>query len=398
VALEALPADLPLKNDLGTAIQAAIDLGSGRGERARGAGVALVLGTLDALAKSEPDLRIVGRIVVECHKSGSCDAQDIRARLHAPRDYYSVSGKAELPDTVTWDGAAAFIETALLVLKPKADTTEAQQLRAAMGLALDVVDRYCSGPLRTKVCAEKTHLRWVAYGLVDRDMSRIVAGGIALLESQRGKNEHLERIAELTVALSSFLNVPTTSREPTADERAARKEQREKALSTLIDEFGSRRHRRGDWVASLGSTLAINPVTLAYRPGADSSNRWTYDLVPISLTVALGADYHCRDGWGFHADLAPVDIGGYLSVQSAKADASDKDWAARVAPGDALRPKSSVGVSYLFQDADLLWVAVLSGGYAPKLTVGDGRDTVEKHSNFFFGLSTGVYIPIFDLN
>jgi hypothetical protein len=431
LATKALPGSIPMRKQLETALLAAIDLVAGRAERARGAGVALVLDLLAAMESqlnlslnpSETDeLTTVLSIVVECQKSGACTISEIRKRLEKPQAYYA-AGAATARAAVKWEQAERFILTALRVLKPSQDTTEAEQLQSALGLALDLVDWACKSSQGAAVCTgalDMKNVRELVDGILERDLGRTAVAGFALISTTSvNQDEELRRVSRLASTLGAFLTSSTTAREPTEDERQARRDARKKALSSLIDEYGSRKNRRGDWVFSVGSDVMTNPgfALLVKQPETPTTFHWT----PISLNLGLAADYHSASGWGFHADVSPIDLGGYLAIRPNNhscpsgaqtdeetggcarettgntTDTNNSGGAVAVAPADIVRPTTTIGLTYLFPSVDL--VVLLGGtlGYSPKLGASD-EDEAARQQSFNGGVALGMYIPIFDFN
>lgn len=410
---------LPRAELLNRVIVAATDLIAGRSERARGAAAAILIDLLTSLKASGSNEAVaLVSIISDCNGGGACTLTEIKKRLATPKSYYNVDiEKIERASAVT------FVTTALAVLRPAATTTEAEQIASTVGLIVDAGSLVCdelgasSSPpsgcefLRPDLLEA---VRGIVDGVLERDMNKVVVNGITLAlradtptsEEPQDAGLDLLRAARTLAALGSFLSVSTTGREPSEDERSARREARKKALASLIDEYGDRSNRRGDVVFSIGSNLMVGPAGVAYlidqKEGEDSE---VFQATPISLTFGVALDYHAMNGAGFHVDLSPFDLGGYLTVRSGgvtecgegETDEECEPSATPIAPGDVLRPSVTVAATYLFADANLILFGGLSGGFAPKITT-DSDSTTAKQSAIYGSAVAGLYIPIFDLN
>lgn len=349
-----------------------------RPDRASSGSSEVVLGLLHEMNGDElATLRVV---IQECHRSGSCDAGSIRHRLREPDRYYQ-GGKPLEP--VTWAPAQAFVLDALMLLSPPAERSESENLRSALQLVLDASEFDASaGSASQKIRSE--HWRALVLGLTERDLSLQLSAVAGLLDSRAAEPSTVRRLATIVSALGGQAMNETPA---TPEERQAQRDAREDAIGSLVDEFASRRQRRGDWIVSLGSSLG------ALVGG-------TSDSVLATPVLSLGPaiDYHGSSGWGFHGEFSPLDLGAYLSFKSnpeeedADSEKRKKAGVIDTGPGDVLRPSVGAGVNYLFEDSDLILVMGGRAGYAMKPGAGS------QDQGAFIAVMLGAYVPLIDFN
>lgn len=390
-----LPKGLPLHDELVQALTLAIDMTTAP-ERARGAGVTLLLKLLNRVDTDAnanfTDLKLLVEIIKDCNRSEACSLDDIRLRLQKPESYYG-SGFTKLE----WATAPTFITVALKILQPSAGTTEAEQLRASVGLLLDYGEYTCK--------QAKTACAWppgvarlgdLIGGILERDVGRILVGGVELIFDSTGEVTELRRLAQIGGALGAFLTTSTSGRAPSEEEQKARRESRKRALSSLIDTFGDRSHRRGDAIFSLGSELFSSPIGYAYLsdpPTAELGQPHQVQITPVSLNLGFAFDWSdAKSGVGLHAAISPFDLGGYLSLHNTSEVVSTPT------PGDVLRPSFTLAASYLWEDANLVTILGADVGYQTKFKLDSQAPDDGKRGAVFVGLVAGVYVPILDFN
>lgn len=383
-------------------VRAALELSRGRTERARDAARPLLLQLLEN--PWDKDEAIAYAVVRDCLASRACDPVAIRERLRYPNEYYTWPAGAAISGS-GWSGANTFVTASLRVLDPPATATEAEQLRAVLHLALDIVEHRTPTGSSTTL-QQVAAARRLVDGLLERDAGVIAAASIQLF-STTSTDPRLARLGRLATALTSFTSTSTSGREPSEEERVARREARREALKSLIEEYGSRKHRLGDTVLSLGGGAYVSGGAAF---GLETGNA-AAQVVPLSIPLGVAVDAHGESGWGFHGLLAPIDLGGYVTVRSddlgaaesttetddASADVEGGGGVVPPAPADAVRPALYVGVSKLIPDADLVLVGAATIGMAPKLGLDDDDEGADE-SAFYVGLVAGAYIPLFDFN
>jgi hypothetical protein len=158
--------------------------------------------------------------------------------------------------------------------------------------------------------------------------------------------------------------------------------QRTKILESLVDEMTYRADRGGNWIVSVGGSLNMTGgARFPFEgPGPVFSG-------PFSLLLGFGVDYVPPKAVGFHVELAPMDLGQYLT------------WNAEGSGVEVLEPKPealfaptlAAGLSF---GRELPFVLTAFAGYAPSYTNASGSGG----GSLTVGGSFGVYVPLLDLN
>jgi hypothetical protein len=356
-----------------------------RPDRASSGSSEVILALLHEM--KDGDLATLRVVIQECHRSGSCDAGSIRHRLRAPNQYYR--GDKPLA-AVTWAPAQAFVLDALMLLSPPAERSESENLRSALQLVLDASE-FGTSPGSASQRVRSEHWRALVLGLTERDLSLQLSAVAGLLDSRAAEPSTVRRLATIVSALGGQATSGETPATP--EERQAQRDAREDAIGSLVDEFASRRQRRGDWIVSVGSSLGA----LVGGTFADEGRPSSFLATPV-LSLGPAIDYHAPGGVGFHAEFAPLDLGAYLSYKSNRNESSpssDESEGAGVVdtgPGDVLRPSLAAGITYLFEDSDLILIAGGRIGYAMKPGAGEGDEGP------FAAVMAGAYVPLLDFN
>jgi hypothetical protein len=427
--------DAPCKTEqLGTscdklvkiALDAAVSAALGREEKLRSAGHRVLFAMMDVMAESgRPELQLAGRIVQEC-SGAPCDAARIQRMIADPAGYFNL-GVVNADNLRTkvkeWPEMSAFVSSALRLASPSASVTETAQLRAAIELLFDVVERVADvkpGSYTTVANSDSVQkptkkeewiplARQLLLGAVERDLGKLAVPATRMLRSQLPNDVpdwDLRVVARLGGALGSFMSTSVTGRAPTKEELEERRKAKKEAVKSLIESQTERRIRLGDRpILSLGSSVgflagghesgtfpAANPADPPIVVGE------RFHAQPV-VTLGLALDYHARDRFGFHLELAPINLGSYATVLS---ESPDGDAVAPPSPGDALSPSVTAGMTYLFTDADLIFLFGAQAGYSAKVgepvQTGTAKPEAYSYRGFYLGAVIGAYIPIFDFN
>lgn len=439
------------------ALDAAVSAALGREEKLRSAGHRVLLALMKVMANSSrPELHLAARVIQECSAS-PCDAARIQRMLDRPGDYFTLaepqngawtvpagagsavtkafdawknagaSDKAKKADELLraligeWASMGTFISSALRIASPSATVTETAQLTAALDLLFDVVERvadvkqgtYATRGKADEVQSPKDSAEWIALArrallaAVERDIGKLAVPATRMLKGllPGAQNWDLRVVARLGGALGSFMSTSVTGRAPTKEEMEERRKAKKEAVKSLIESQTERRLRLGDGILSLGSSVGFFgggheggtfPGAKPEDPPIAVGER--FHAQPV-VTLGLAFDYHCRNLLGFHVELAPVNLGSYATVLSGSPNG---DAVAPPSPGDALSPSVTIGLTYLFTEADLIFLVGAQAGYSAK--VGDpartGAETPNANSyrGFYLGGMVGAYIPLLDFN
>ncbi|MFA6243217.1 MAG: hypothetical protein WC655_19930 [Candidatus Hydrogenedentales bacterium] len=401
-------------------LDAGKDLTAGRRDRVRGVAVGTTLDLLRQFAALPDDASCtlgiqcasraaaIVNVILDCHAAGGCSPTGIRQRVADYKDYFGK--EVDLSEV----SAEPMVIKALAILHPSAQTTEAEQLAAVMGLIVDAAELGCSKDAKG-VCAgfdpRTADPRELMDAILQRNITKLVVATsrFVAISSSKETTGSFVRVGRSLGALGAFLTVSPSAREPSQDERAARQDARKKALSSLIDQFGDRTERRGDAIVSVGAALGTQPAGLAYLLDHQSGDpSVVFQATPLSLTVGAAFDYNSASGLGVHVDLSPLDLGGYLAVRNGGASftpsADSKDPteqtpnAVQVAPGDAVRPSITFAFSYLLSDANLLVLLGSTVGFAPKLTTDADQLTRRQSAIYLVPVTLSLSIPFVDVN
>jgi hypothetical protein len=178
--------------------------------------------------------------------------------------------------------------------------------------------------------------------------------------------------------------------------QAARHEQRTKILESLTADMSDRTGRDGDWIFSLGGSLA-------FVNGARFGSGETVYNGPVSLSLGVGLQNvpeSCPVGW--HFELGVLDLAQYLSFQSEPADSdANPDTEERKVVvrepkvQDALSPSFKLGFQWGREVPVYLAGAV---GFVPfyQFVRDDGTKTA--NGAWTAGVALGGYVPLLDVN
>lgn len=384
-------------------------------------------------------------ILRDCHESGRCDQARLDWMMQSPALFFKIDDlkapalalpagwKGPPPSNAPgdllaaalakWPEARSFITTALKILSPPPDTTESDQLRAALGLVFDTLDLFAHGAtgklsastfstvtgvdlsdqFAMDVGAQLRLLRELFDAAVAQDLQRLSTSGMRLVAFSLRRlsidSKYLQKFGQLAAAAGSYLVTYTSGREPSKEEIAERREARKAALSALIDAQTERSGRFGitnGLVLSVGGSLGLLGAA-QFESTGKYENR---TRIQPSLTVGFALDWHLSEtGFGLHFEAMPLNLGSYLALSDKPGDGTEDEAVSSVAeptPGDAISPSLTLGMSYVVRSADLVTFLGITGGYASK--IGTTDSDIKSYSGFYLGGTLGAYIPFFDFN
>ncbi|MEZ4444915.1 MAG: hypothetical protein R3B72_37915 [Polyangiaceae bacterium] len=442
---------------LQVAFDAALDSALGHQERLGGAGGRLLVGLNDAVWKgyygdgatvseAKKAVALAARFalaaIAECQERGSCDAAHISAMIAEPERFFDIDSsdaKALKALLARWPEAGSFIAAGLHVLTPPAGTTEIERLRAAGGMFFELAlleatyPNEAGQPLRldgsyydadlaaakaestTKDGAAKTGdsqadeatkpdvgaaarivmMRDLFNATLDSDISRVIASSSQLLASivDEDQRPQLRWVVQIAGSLGAYLNTYASGRKPDEEEQKRRHEARKEAINALIEAQTDRGNRLDDWVLSVGASI-YTTAGLSLRTQRETGQPLAaFHEQPVALTLALAFDYHGPNRWGFHAEVAPVDLGAYVAFSTKDPNADDAGFT-EPTPADAFKPTLMLGASYAFAESDFVGILGLSASYIPKW----GKDDNAASRAFYLGAVAGGYLPFLDFN
>lgn len=377
-------------------VRAALKVVEGKPDTAAGAGQHLLVALSELpWPNHRASIRYLFVSLAECHRIGGCDAAKVSHMLSVPQHYAKFTG--DPPDIAgVFPEAAEFILRSQRILRPTAGTTEVATLREAIDLAFLLTARVID--VDTKAARLLPHIRSSLDSALEQNLAGVVAGSAKLIEASLAGDDQkkaLRKVGQLAGALGSYLDSYASGQEPSEADKEERHDARKEAIRSLIAAQTVRSERDDNWVVGIGSSVYV-AGSGAFRL---SDEQWARQLQPISLTLGVGVDYHGSSGFGFHAELAPLNLGAYLTVRDSNETQGDDSsssnaGATPVSPADAFSPSLTVGASYVFDDSNLMLILGPSIGYMPKL----GDDDAEANEAFYVGGVFGAYVPIFDFN
>ncbi|MCA9688694.1 MAG: hypothetical protein KC636_03745 [Myxococcales bacterium] len=249
---------------------------------------------------------------------------------------------------------------------------------------------------------------WEAYqdvfiGVYDEDWPRVTRGALGLVDALASDGEAREGLCRArtnapcpkdmsealrddTRAFYSFL-VGVAQYAATYQRAGDPAEARAAVLDELVDRLTNRSERRGV-VGSIGGSLAIVGAARMPAQGAFSSPTVSF---PLHLGLGLGLDTYprskARDG-GFHGEVTFVDLGQYVSFETASLSVQKPDLLAALALGIKL------GAWFYNREAPLYLAAYASVSPFVR-AAGDAGDTV---MTWQLGAVFGIYVPFYDFN
>lgn len=341
----------------------------------------------------------------------TCDAARVARVFADPQAHYSDLG--ELVATPWWPKVSPRLQAAVgeMLDIVQADPDDAGKAeRAAVGLAFDLADVVLTVAEQTgtdgqrmdvaRVRALLAPLRTTFGAIADRDTAGATTAALTLLATaldQSGdKATQTLRLALLraapvvTVLAANAKSLEESKADPeaAAEQREARKE----ALEAVIDASTNRDGREGEWIASLGANVGVQPVRFSAEGGK-------LEVVPSEMPVTLPmgialqrvgrlpenragvrlADADPCFGAGFHLQLSVVDLALFLPEEM-EDPTEDLQWS------DFLMAGGQVGLA-LYRPQDVFTVA-FDGRYTP----------YDDTRTWQIGVVASYYVPFFDLN
>jgi hypothetical protein len=382
-------------------------------EKLRGSGQRLLLKLLDLASRQSghQELQFAVAVVNEC-RANHCDPARIERMVQAPERYFSGLNATALKAAVAkWDGFGSFVSGGLEVASPAHDVTETAQLKASIDLLFNVLTQISNkkpSPVKPGVDAiasPKGDTDWLTLArdllvaAVERDVAKLAVPAVRLLKVRLHisvKDRDIAMLTRLSGALGNYLSTSVTGRTPTKEELEERRKAKKEAVKSLIESQTERRLRLGDTIVSLGSSVGFFPAGQF-----DGSGNLAHFRLQPTATLGFALDWHSKTGFGFHAELMPINLGSYASLVTHGNNDTGGSLAAP-SPGDALSPSVTLAASYVVQSADLVLIWGPTAGYAAKagdlLKTSDTAADPTKWQGFYVGAVLAAYIPIFDLN
>jgi hypothetical protein len=395
-----------LKPALDLSAELAIAVAQDRREGYQGGGTHLLLklASIDwtkapVLPERANALQVALAIVAECADSESCDTARIARMVDHPFDYVQVdicaAGAASCDSAekalADWQEAPAFIRAGLRVLSPPATMTQVEQVQAATDMLLTAI-KFVEKPSPSPdgAAAEVESLRQVLRGDHDKDGLSVLAFATGAFFT-RSDNP---RAKQILATLGSLMSSSSTGRPPTDDERKARREARKQAIEAVINAQTDRGNRLEESIFSIGST--IGPSVGPSWAGDKSLCAPDLTFFPLMATLGVALDYHTRTGWGVHAELAPINLGGYAAFGGREGDDGKRRSLHTPRPGplDFITPTALLGLTYVATESDVIFTSDLTVSYLPEFEGNEGRGK----DSLYAGILLGVYVPLLDFN
>ncbi len=314
---------------------------------------------------------------------GRAVARSLQGALTATTD-----GKAD-PDKRIMAGLAATFDATCFAVNPDAslgcpallDIGPSDQAQTVMPLAL------ARGMLEAAL--ERDTNRMVTTAV--RGIDVVLLPALAAADETKARKRAMRLLGGIVQYADTFQPGGTSADSGTQE---ARHEQRTKILESLTADMTERTGRDGDWIVSMGGSLAVvGGARLGGGKGVFNG--------PLSLSLGLGLQNVPETSpIGWHFEFGVLDLAQYLSLQS-EPDSSDTAAGARKIVvrepkvQDALSPSFKLGFHWGREVPVYLAGAV---GYAPfyQFVRDDGTKTAS--GAVTIGLALGGYVPLLDLN
>lgn len=239
--------------------------------------------------------------------------------------------------------------------------------------------------------------RGVLEAALERDSNRLIASVgrgldlIATLQSDEATSRERRRALRLLSGLAQYAETFAG----TGDKDGAKHEQRTKVLESLTADMTDRSGREGDWIVSLGGSLAAAGGWRVHAPGGQGGGLFSG---PLSLSLGGAVQRVPESDYpGPHFELGVIDLAQYLSFRRDIPDGGGETKAIVVSKpklSDALVPSVKVGLQWGREVP--LYVAGFAQ-YAPFYEY-ETSAGVDRHGSFIFGVAAGAYVPLLDAN
>lgn len=293
------------------------------------------------------------------------------------------SGKPDSRARARFAVHAAF-DVGCMYLSPKElkNGTCPAQLEPEEAVAADTADK------KAKLVRRVASLsRLLIIAAIDGDTNTVLAGlskavdvvveqldGAGLSDAQK---KDLKKGLRLTGAVLQYAETFVNTDK---DSTNALHERRTKILESLTREMTNREGREDDNILSLGGSLrALLGVRL--DPGGEKP----MFLGPLSLPLGVGF----QSSGGLHLEIGIFDLGQYVSYQSTSTGFQVR----QPEPVDVFAPSLSVG--YYWGKSFPFFIAA-TAGYSPSYTF--SKDATKTYGSVNLGLTSGVYVPLLDIN
>jgi hypothetical protein len=154
--------------------------------------------------------------------------------------------------------------------------------------------------------------------------------------------------------------------------------------------------REGDWIFSLGGSLALTAGKRWPAPGGDGEGVFNG---PFQLTLGAALqNVPNGDGPGWHLEAGVLDLAQYLSFQSEPSSDTEGERTIQVREPDlqdALAPSLKVGLQW---GREVPVYAAVMGQYVPFYEFIEDDGAVDRHGALVLGVSFGAYVPLIDAN
>jgi hypothetical protein len=372
-------------------------------QRIRDRGAAALAGLTDAAVKQKDAAqRWPIALGLASASLASCLEANVNARACPAADWISRTAHQLGVEEPTVVAAAQAIATRSLVVLVGAQESQGgpRAVSAGVELAFDVMclsvdfDHGCEGA-ETKA-STATHLkarlgiaRGALLALVEGEPLRVVVAFGDLLELGGTKlGTSTRRGLRL---LGGVLDYARTTASGADKDDGALHEQRTQIIRALSDDLTDRSDRGNEWIWSIGGSLRVMATAQAVAKPGSSDHDVKGVIVPVSLPLGIGLDYLGDDGdLGLHVELSGVDLGRYAEIQSGTVHRPDVLSAVNV----------SLAVGF-FYGTSMPWYVGGVVGYSPAISqgkLGDAGSETTPERGFYVGLTTGVYVPLFDLD
>ena len=252
-----------------------------------------------------------------------------------------------------------------------------------------------------KVVATLSGARGALEAALERDTNRLIASvgrGLDQVASLKSDDDEVNRGRRRALRLIGGLAQYAQTFAETGETKGQKHEQRTKVLESLTADMTDRSGREGDWIWSLGGSLAL---TVGGRmPGLGGEGKAVFNG-PLALTLGGALHKVPESGPGLHLEFGVIDLAQYLSFRretdggEAGARGEKSVVVRKPKVPDALAPSVKAGVQW-GRDVPFYVAGYLQ--YAPFYEFEKNDGSLDRHGAFIIGAAAGAYVPFFDAN
>lgn len=231
--------------------------------------------------------------------------------------------------------------------------------------------------------------RLLVVAAIDGDTNTVIAGlsksveivlkdGVAASSLDPAEKKRLQRALRLLGAILQYAE--TFAKSGAKEDAAALHDRRTKILESLTREMTDRTGREDDAIFSLGGSLrAVGGIRIDPVGGGGTF------FGPVSLPLGIGY----QSAGNIHVELGLFDLGQYISFQESSGGLRVRE----PEPADVFAPSITVG--RYWGKSFPIFIGLMAG-YSPQYKF--TKYATSGLGSVNFGLTGGVYVPLFDLN